>query len=224
MACSYCSTPTIEGKSVRWRSPESIVTWIQQWVREGFRRFYFVDNTFNLPPSYAAQLCSQIIAAGLDISWRCILFPGGLTPQLIGLLSRAGCNEVSIGFESGTENVLHRMHKQFSLAEVRHASELLRQHKIRRMGFLLLGGPGETRESAEESLAFADSLELDSLRISIGIRIYPNTEIARTAMEEGLITSEQDLLLPRFYLTQGLEDWLYETVADRISNRPNWMM
>jgi len=201
-----------------------MVSWIKLWIQEGFRRFYFVDNTFNLPPSYAAQLCSQIIAANLDISWRCILFPGGISPKLIEMLARAGCKEVSIGFESGAEYMLHHMKKQFSLSEVRRASELLRQHDIRRMGFLLLGGPGETKDSVEESLAFAESLELDNLRISIGVRIYPGTEVARAALREGLISSEEDLLLPRFYLTRGLEDWLYDTVARRIIGRPTWTM
>jgi radical SAM superfamily enzyme YgiQ (UPF0313 family) len=224
MSCSYCSTPVIEGKSMRWRSPESIVAWLARWVQEGFKHFYFVDNTFNLPPSYAIQLCSQIIAAGLDISWRCILFPGGLSPKLLDVLARAGCKEVSIGFESGAENVLRSMNKQYDLAEVCRASESLRQHHIRRMGFLLLGGPGETRDTVETSLAYAESLELDSLKISIGIRIYPNTQLARLAIEEGLVSSEQELLFPRFYLVRGLEDWIYDAVAKRLSSRPNWTM
>jgi radical SAM superfamily enzyme YgiQ (UPF0313 family) len=224
MSCSYCSTPTIEGNSVRWRSPESVAAWIARWTEEGFKKFYFVDNTFNLPPAYAAHLCSKIIGAGLDISWRCILFPGGLSPKLIETMAEAGCNEVSMGFESGAENMLHRMKKEFDLNEVRHTSELLHQHNIRSMGFLLLGGPGETKESAEKSLDFAESLHLDSLRISIGIRIYPNTEVARISVEEGLISSEQDLLLPRFYLVKGLEDWLYDAVARRMASNPNWTL
>ncbi|MBN1568803.1 MAG: radical SAM protein [Acidobacteria bacterium] len=224
MSCSYCSTPTIEGRSVRWRSPESIVAWMKRWVDEGFRHFYFVDNTFNLPPSYATQLCSQIITAGLDISWRCILYPGGLSPKLIEMMAGAGCREVSMGFESGAESMLRNMHKQFDTQEVRRTSEMLRLNGIRRMGFLLLGGPGENRDSVEESLAFAESLELDSLRLSLGIRIYPGTEIARLAMEEGLISSEQDLLYPRFYLARGLEDWLYDTVARRVAGRPNCIL
>jgi radical SAM superfamily enzyme YgiQ (UPF0313 family) len=224
MSCSYCSTPTIEGRNVRWRSPESVVDWIRRWVAEGFHNFYFVDNTFNLPPSYAMQLCSHIIEAGLDISWRCILYPGGLSEKLIGMLARAGCREVSLGFESGVGSMIHLMKKQFTLAEVRAASELLRRHNIRRMGFLLLGGPGETRETVEESLTFADSLELESLRISIGIRIYPNTDIARRAREEGMISSEQDLLFPRFYLARGLEPWLYDTIVQRLPANPTWTL
>jgi radical SAM superfamily enzyme YgiQ (UPF0313 family) len=223
MSCSYCSTPTIEGKSVRWRSPESIVAWISRWVSEGFKHFYFVDNTFNLPPFYATQLCSKIAAAGLDIHWRCILFPGGLKPNLIEMLAKAGCTEVSIGFESGAESMLHRMRKHFEPGDVRRASELLRQHHIRRMGFLLLGGPGETKDSAEASLDFAEALELDTLKISIGVRIYPHTDVARIAMEEGLISSEEDLLFPRFYVAKDLEDWLYAAVDRRMPSRPNWI-
>jgi radical SAM superfamily enzyme YgiQ (UPF0313 family) len=224
MACSYCSTPIIEGKSVRFRRPESVVVWIRQWVEQGFHHFYFVDNTFNLPPSYATQLCSQIISARLNIAWRAILFPGGLSAQLIDLFARAGCKEVSLGFESGSRGTLQQMKKRFSMSEVRNASELLRRHNIRTMGFLLLGGPGETRETAEESLAFAESLNLDSLKVSVGIRIYPETDLARIAIGEGLIRSEKDLVFPHFYLAPGTEDWLGNTVAQRVAANPGWMM
>jgi radical SAM superfamily enzyme YgiQ (UPF0313 family) len=222
-SCSYCSTPAIEGRLVRRRSPESVVTWMTQWVEEGFRNFYFVDNTFNLPRSYALDLCSKLAAAGLNISWRCILFPGELDPGLIEALAEAGCREVSVGFESGSESVLRRMKKQYELGEVRHASDLLRRHGIRRIGFLMLGGPGETKESVEESLAFAEALDLDALKLSIGIRIYPNTDVAQAALEEGIIASEQDLLLPCFYVVRNLEDWLYDTVARHTSAKPNWI-
>ena len=221
-SCSYCSTPTIEGQLVRWRSPELIVAWIARWVEEGFRNFYFVDNTFNLPPSYAAHLCEKIIATGLDISWRCILFPGGLDERLVQMLAEAGCKEASVGFESGEIRMLHRMNKQFSLDDVRRSCDLLRRHNIRRMGFLLLGGPGETQESVEESLAFAESLKLDALKLSVGIRIYPHTDVARAAEQEGLISNEADLLTPKFYLAKDLENWLYEKVRTSIATHSNW--
>jgi radical SAM superfamily enzyme YgiQ (UPF0313 family) len=80
------------------------------------------------------------------------------------------------------------------------------------MGFLLLGGPGETRETVEESLAFAASLALDSLRITVGLRIYPGTPLQKRAIEEGVIAADDDLLVPRFYLAPGLEPWIHEKV------------
>jgi radical SAM superfamily enzyme YgiQ (UPF0313 family) len=224
LSCSYCSTPTIEGKRMRRRLPDTVVSWLLRWVHEGFQNYYFVDNTFNLPPSYAMQLCSKIIAAGLDISWRCILFPAALRPGLIEIMAEAGCKEVSLGFESGSAGMLRRMHKPFTLEEIRRAADLLQRHHIRRMGFLLLGGPGETRESVEESLTFAESLDLDALKISIGIRIYPETEIAKTAKEEGLISTDQELLYPRFYIVPDLADWLYDTIAARLPANPHWVL
>ena len=92
------------------------------------------------------------------------------------------------------------------------------------MGFLLLGGPGETRESVEESLTFADSLKLDSLKITEGIRIYPHTGLAKRSVEEGIIPSEEDLLFPRFYLAKNLEGWLPETLRCWMVARPHWVI
>jgi radical SAM superfamily enzyme YgiQ (UPF0313 family) len=81
------------------------------------------------------------------------------------------------------------------------------------MGFLLLGAPGETRETVMQSLTFARSLGLDGLKVTVGIRIYPGTPLARRAVEEGVIAPEDDLLFPRFYLAPGLEPWIHEVTA-----------
>jgi radical SAM superfamily enzyme YgiQ (UPF0313 family) len=91
---------------------------------------------------------------------------------------------------------------------------MLSDHGIRQMGFLLLGSPGETRGTVEESLSFADSPKLESLKITLGVRIYPDTALARIAVEEGMISSQDDLLSPRFYLAKGLEDWLPKTLKN----------
>jgi len=74
----------------------------------------------------------------------------------------------------------------------------------------------------EESLAFAESLKLDALKLSVGIRIYPHTDVARAAEQEGLISNEADLLTPKFYLAKDLENWLYEKVSRSIATHSNW--
>jgi radical SAM superfamily enzyme YgiQ (UPF0313 family) len=158
----------------------------------------------------------------LDITWVCILYPGNIEEELIKAMAEAGCREVSLGFESGSEKILSIMNKKYTLSDVRRTSELLAKYKIKQMGFLLLGGPGETRETIEESLTFSDSLPLDAMKISIGIRIYPGTELAQTAVADGLIAPDDDLLLPRFYMVPGLEARLRETVAAWMKTRPHW--
>ena len=220
--CSYCSTSTIEGRLIRKRSPKAAVHELARWVKAGFSQVFFVDNTFNLPQHYAIELCRQMDEAQLDFRWRCIVYPGRVSRPLVNAMARAGCTEVSLGFESGHQMMLRDMNKRFAPQDVRRASDLFAEAGIRRMGFLLLGGPGETRESVEESFDFVESLALDALKITIGIRIYPYTKLARIAAAEGHIAADDNLLRPRFYCVKELEDWLRQTVAERAAKHPNW--
>jgi radical SAM superfamily enzyme YgiQ (UPF0313 family) len=224
MKCSYCSTASIEGKIRRKHSPEAVVEMIGRHVKAGFNKFYFTDNTFNIPSSYAAEICHRLLALGLEISWMCILYPWDIKESLVRDMANAGCREVSLGFESGSERILSNMNKKFTVKEVLRTSELLNKYGIRQMGFLLFGGPGETKSSVEKSLTFADSLPLDALKITVGIRIYPNTMLAKIAVDEGLISPNDGLLYPRFYLTKGLEGWLHETVKEWMNKRPHWII
>jgi radical SAM superfamily enzyme YgiQ (UPF0313 family) len=222
MQCSYCSTPAIEGKIIRKRSTASVVKAISVFVEAGFSHFYFVDNTFNLPTTYAKELCGQLIASKLEIRWRCILYPRGIDEELIEKMARAGCVEVALGFESGSPKILRSMHKKFLPEEVQHIAQLLQKYEINRMGFLLLGGPGEDKETVLESLSFAEGLNLESMKISMGIRIYPSTLLAQTAQREGVLSPANNLLFPTFYLAQGLEPWLQDTLDQWMKCHPNW--
>ena len=102
--------------------------------------------------------------------------------------AEAGCVEVSLGFESGSPVILNKLKKKYTVDQVRVGSQLLSKYGIRRMGSLLPGGPGETRETVGESLCFADSLGLDMLKRTMGIRIYPGTALEKIERVEGLIT------------------------------------
>ncbi|GFO53508.1 B12-binding domain-containing radical SAM protein [Geomonas sp. Red276] len=220
MECSYCSTPTLEGIRLRKHPTDQVLEALAAHAAAGFRRFYFVDNTFNIPAVYAKELCHAIRSAELGISWHCILYPGFIDQELVRLMAEAGCVEASLGFESGSPDILGNLNKKFSVAEVRTSAELLMGHGIRTMGFLLLGGPGETRETVLESLAFADALHLDALKVTVGIRIYPGTRLEKAARQEGIIAEGDDLLHPRFYLARGLEGWLEQTIDQWVKERP----
>jgi radical SAM superfamily enzyme YgiQ (UPF0313 family) len=218
--CTFCSTSVIEGKSVRSRSPARIVQWLERLRETGSRDFNFVDNTFNLPPTHAKDLCRQIIQAKLDLHLWCLIYPKWIDRELVELMRQAGCRQISFGFESGSDRMLRSLNKQFNRDEVGAVSEMFAEAGIERMGFLLLGGPGETKDSVEESLSFADSQNLEALKITVGLRIYPQTPLARTALAEGVISASEDLLWPRFYLTSELRDWLPERVATYKTSRP----
>jgi radical SAM superfamily enzyme YgiQ (UPF0313 family) len=212
--CTYCSTAQIQGRRIRCRSPRLVVDQIGRLARAGCRRFYFVDNSFNIPQRHALALCDGLQKLLPRVEWRCILYPHQVEPALVRAMAEAGCVEVSLGFESGSERVLRSLGKRFTPDGVRQISALLRDHGIRRMGFLLLGGPAETRESVEESLAFARELGLDGLRVTAGIRIYPNTPLGRLAVAQGVIATQADLLQPRFYVSPDVDGWIDERIAE----------
>ena len=222
LRCSYCSTPFIEGCRLRKRRLKAVIKSLADHIDAGFRKFWFVDNTFNLPLGYSKELCRSIIDSGLKMEWRCIIHPSHMDKELADLLARANCVEAALGFESGSEAILARMNKNFRPRDVAAVSGMLRSAGIRRAGFLMLGSPGETRETVRESLAFADGLDLDFLKITVGIRIYPETALAGTAVEDGLVPADDDLLMPRFYLVPGLEAWLRETLRSWMADRPGW--
>ncbi len=224
LSCSYCSTPLIEGKITRKRNPKFVIDALSSYVAAGFDHFFFVDNTFNLPSSYAKDLCDQIIESGLNIKWRAILYPGKVENELVAKMAASGCVEVSLGFESGSDIILKKMNKGFRTEDVRLTSDLLKKFGIRRMGFLLLGGPGETKQTVQESFEFVDSLDLEMVKVTPGIRIYPNTKLAHHARKTGKISLDDNLLIPKFYFEGEIEAWIRKKVDERMKDRPNWML
>lgn len=189
----------------------------------GFDHFFFVDNTFNLPSRYSKDLCDKIIQSKLDITWRGILYPWKVEKELVEKMADSGCVEVSLGLESGSNIILKKMNKQYRTKDIRHVSALLKECGIRRMGFLLFGGPGETRETVQKSLEFVDSLALEMVKVTVGLRIYPGTELASHARQNGNIPPEDSLLFPKFYIEKGMEEWIRKTVEAWMKDRPNWI-
>jgi radical SAM superfamily enzyme YgiQ (UPF0313 family) len=213
--CTYCSTPRIEGNLLRSRSPRLVADQLGRMAAEGVGRVQFVDNIFNIPRQYALELCHEIRALEAGLQWMCILYPSGIDDELAAAMADSGCVAASLGFEAGSDRILRSFAKTFDTVEVRRISDLLADHGIVRFGFLLLGGPEETRESVIESLDFVESLSLDMLKITVGIRIYPGTPLAELAVRQGVVSPTDDLLHPRFYMAPGLEEFIRDQVAKR---------
>jgi radical SAM superfamily enzyme YgiQ (UPF0313 family) len=138
-------------------------------------------------------------------------------------MAEAGCREVSIGSESCCDPILTSLNKRFSTADVREVVRRFAAAGITRFGFLMLGVPGETRATVAESLEVADTLGLSVLKITIGVRIYPHTPLARQAVAEGVVAADDDLLQPRFYMAREVEGWVEEAVRARSWATTVWL-
>jgi hypothetical protein len=126
--------------------------------------------------------------------------------------------------DSASETMLRNLRKGFTLEHVRRAAMLAKQSGIRSTWFFLLGGPGETQETVEETVSFAEQNLNWSRSLSIfmtGIRILPNTDLAKRAVEEGLLPADSDLLEPAFYFSpQVSEQWVLDRINRAIAKCP----
>lgn len=224
-SCVYCTYPLLEGQRMRLRPVAEIIAELQGLVTDHSVDYvYFVDDIFNYPPRFAEQLCLAMIAAGLKLNWSAFINPGFITPELLELMQRAGCDAVEFGTESGAPAMLKSLGKSFSVEQVRAASQLCQAAGLDFAHYMLFGGPGETEQTVLESFRLMDELAPTAVIAMTGIRIYPGTQLAQTALTEGIISAETDLLQPVFYLAPAVRDQLAELVTVEAMQRKNWIV
>ena len=91
--------------------------------------------------------------------------------------------------------------------------------------FLLLGGPGETPATVQESVALLERYEPHLVNLKVGIRIHPGLPLHRLALAEGVVTPRDNLLWPRFYLAPAIREWIWGYLEEVTGQRhPNWIM
>jgi radical SAM superfamily enzyme YgiQ (UPF0313 family) len=222
MACTYCSTAALEGCRVRCRTPERVVDEMAALRDEGFRRLHFVDNVFTNPEWHARALCEQILRRGLDVRWSAIANPGCATPDLLRLMKRAGCVLALLGNEHADAGMLQALGKRFDLAHLTACFAACEEEGLAYHAFLLLGGPGESRDSVQRAVEFLQRRSPAWVNVTVGIRLYPGCALTRRAVQEGLLDPADDLLTPRFYLAPGLDGWVWDHMDAVVAQSPRW--
>ena len=224
-SCCYCTYPLIEGKKVRLRSPQSVVTDMKAAAKSGCRYFFVVDSVFNTSNDHVRGICEELIREKLDLHWGCFLRPSGLTPELMRLMSLAGLKHIEFGSDSFCDEVLYSYGKNFTFDDVLASSEMARKEKIHYSHFLIIGGPGETESTILKT--YQNSLKLRKTVIFpfTGMRLYPGTSLHVTAIQEKLIKEESDLLEPFFYISPQIKkERISELLAQMHAGSPRWLI
>jgi len=200
-----------------------VASWLAAWHGKwGLNRFFFVDNIFNCPVDYGRRLCRAIAALRLPLEWGCLINPAFPDRELFELIGASGGVMVQVGNESGSELMLNRLGKGFELKQVERTLKLLKAAGLPFTCFLLLGGPGETRETVQESVAFLEAFQPRMVSVKVGIRIHPGLPLHRLALEEGVVKPEDNLLWPKFYLAPAIRDWIWDYLLEVAARHPNW--
>ena len=225
MRCIYCTNPGIEGRLVRVRPPREVADELASLERDfGIRFAIFTDSLFNYPPDYSRELCREIASRRLSMRWWCTVNPLYCDREFLEMLAGAGCVGVSIGNESGCDEILASLKKGFSRRDVVRSVREAHRAGLRTNCFLLLGGPGENERTVQESLELMLELSPTQVTVTVGIRIYPGCEIHDIALREGVLEPGQNLLFPAFYLSPEVEDWLYPYMRRFCESHPGWTL
>ncbi|MCP5040415.1 MAG: radical SAM protein [bacterium] len=223
MRCSYCDDPHRLGRKQRRKSVDRVLDELEAMSSDGINApIFFTAPVFNSPPSHAKAVCRGIIERGLALKWTALIHPAFLDDELAELLKRAGCLAISLASDSCSDRMLKSLRKDITVEQLEAAIALLDKYEMRYILTILFGGPGEDRETIDETLDFLRSKNPLAVMFALGIRILPNTALAQMAVEQRLIESDDPLMEPKYFLSPAVEGWAREYLERAVAEHPNW--
>ena len=197
--CFFCLATPVLGAKVRKRSAENIIEEIKECVdKYGITNFLFWSDIFNIDKVWVMDLCQKIIDSGLKITWSANTRADTADEEMAQKMYEAGCRLVSIGVESGSQEMLDKIGKRITLDDVRLTVKIFKKAGIRIYNYFVIGLPWEDEDTVEDTIDFA--IELDSDFISFYTATpLPGSKFYDYAKEHNLINSDTSFSSAYFY-------------------------
>jgi lipid biosynthesis B12-binding/radical SAM protein len=214
--CVYCTYPLLEGTELRRRDARDVVDDIVLLRdRHQTKYIFFVDSVFNDDQGAYLEVVDEMLRREVCIPWTGFIRPGGLTDEIVERMKQTGFASAEVGADAACDRTLRGMGKNFTFQDVIECNDLFARHGIATSHFIMFGGPGETEETVHEGIRNILELKKCVVFIFMGIRILPNTPMARIAIKEHVISSTDGLLKPTYYVSPAVDQqWLEKTLTD----------
>lgn len=190
--CIYCTAWQYYGHPVRLRSATNVVDEMEDcFKKQGIRNFTMWSDTFNQVRSFVLEFCAEIQRRGLEkqIRWMTNSRVDHVDREVLAAMKKAGCIGISYGVESGVDEILKAIHKGATTQQAREAVRLTKDAGIEVLAHVVLGLPGETKETIKKTVAFIKELDPDYAQFYCAIP-FPKTELEALAREKGWITTD----------------------------------
>src|SRR5437660_7556276 len=186
--CTFCLWPqTLSGHAWRKRSTDAVAREMakakEYWPN--VKEFFFDDDTFNIQKARTVELCEKL--KPLKLTWSCT---SRVTTdyETLKAMKDAGCRLMIVGFESGDPQILKNIKKGATVERARQFTKDCHKLGLVIHGDFILGLPGETRQTINNTIAFAKELDVDTIQVSVA-HAYPGTELYDYAMKNGFMVS-----------------------------------
>ena len=181
--CAFCDQKT---PPYRTRSPYNFVEEIKtNYQKFNIKEFDIYDSTFTAKKRRVVEICELIKKEKLDVGWTVRSRVDSVNEDVLDALKSAGCHTIMYGVESSDPEILRRMRKGISPEKVSAIISYTKRIGIDTLGFFMLGFPGETRQTIENTIRFSLDLPLDYAQFTVLVP-FPDTEIYEYYMQNGL--------------------------------------
>ncbi|MDH5756486.1 MAG: B12-binding domain-containing radical SAM protein [Nitrospinota bacterium] len=223
--CKFCDTSTF-GAKVRYLSAENVFAQMKHLKETwGVRHIQFVDDLWVANNARTEKLCHMLLESGMKMTWSCTARVDKVSPGILALMKKAGCWEISFGLETGSPDLLLKMNKVINIEKSEQALQWANDAGIRTKGLFMLGYPGETLRTIEETLDFVTRVPLHFMNLS-KFTPYPGTQIYRDIYGTNIRKEHWDMMNGMNFivesddLTIGEMDRQYKRLLTAFHRRP----
>lgn len=174
--CTFCTVPVFYGTRVTCRSANNVLLEMRYLRGLGFKEVWFRDETFTVYGKRNRELCRKLIEADLDITWFCNGKVNTVNREILEQMKKAGCHMIKFGVESGVQRILDNVRKGTTLKQTEDAFRLCREIGIDTHAHIMLGMPGETKETVNATIRFARKIRPSTVTFGI-CTPYAGTEM-----------------------------------------------
>lgn len=185
--CNFCGSPSFWKRKLRLRETKDVVDEIEFLIKKyGKKVVHMKDDVFTANRIWAGEICDEIVRRKLNIEWECLTRVNLVDETILQKMSAAGCRLIEYGIESGNEALMTSINKAINKDMTKKAIEATRKYGIRYGTFFMIGHPGETTETLEDTFKFAWELRGDSVTFTLTDAI-PGTALYELAKQNGYL-------------------------------------
>ncbi|NMB89825.1 MAG: radical SAM protein, partial [Chloroflexi bacterium] len=182
--CTFCIKHVSYQYGLRIRSPELLIEEMKRLKALGINNIHMYADLFTVHRDQVMELCQRMIDEKLNIKWTCNSRVDYVDEEMLMLMGKAGNRLISWGIESGSEQILKHARKGAYPDKVKQALTWAKKAGIMNWGYFIIGLPGETEETIQETIAFAKTLPLDIALFHVAAP-YPGTPFFFEVVENG---------------------------------------
>ena len=199
--CTFCLWPQIMyGHKQRFRSLDNVFEEITGLIRRyGLKEINIDDGTFTTNKRRVIEFCRRLRKEKIRLIWTCNGRVDTLDDEMLAEMKKSGCKMIRLGVESGSQEVLDRIRKGLTLAQIEEGVRRVKKSGIQALGGFMFGFPYDSRKSVEQTIAFAKKLSPDQVQFSICM-CYPGTSLYEYIKDNDLLLAKS---FKEFDMTHG---------------------